>query len=66
MQAVAFCRPLFLDAQLEHPHSLKGCKSRAGTYPSPQQVSKVNSHIQGIGEGVCHCALRNLSDTKEA
>ena len=38
MQAVVSCRPLFLAAQFEPPHSRKGC---------PQQVSKVSSHIQG-------------------
>ena len=43
MWAVIFCRPLFLAAQLENPHSGRGC---------PQQVSKVNSHIwRGAGGG---------------
>ena len=50
MQAVVLCRPLFLAAQLEHPHSGKGC---------PQQVSKVNSHIWVLG--VCLHPPRNLS-----
>ena len=41
MQAVVFCRPLFLAGQLEHPHSGRGCP----------QVSKVNSHIWGVHGG---------------
>ena len=41
MQAVVFFRPLFLAAQLEHPHSGRGCP----------QVSKVNSHIWGVHGG---------------
>ena len=42
MQAVVFQRPLFLAAQLESPHSGKGCA---------QQVSNVNGHIWGWGWG---------------
>ena len=51
MQAVVFPRPLFLAAQLEPPHSRKGC---------PQQVSKVNRHIWGVGR-VCLHPAGNLS-----
>ena len=40
MQAVVFRRPLLLAAQLEPPHSGRGC---------PQQVSKMNIHIWGLG-----------------
>lgn len=51
MQAVVLLRPLFLTAQVEHPHYDKVCKSDARPYPCPQQVSKVNSHIGGWGSG---------------
>ena len=49
MQAVVFHRSLFLAAQLEPPPSGKGCLSCATLYPCPQWVSKVNSHIWGMG-----------------
>ena len=39
MQAVFFHRPLFLAAQLEHPHTGRGC---------PQQVSQVNCSGWGV------------------
>ena len=51
MQAGGFLRPLFLAAQLEPPHSWRGC---------PQQLSKGNSHIWGMG-GVCLHPPGNLS-----
>ena len=50
MQAVVFCRPLLLAAQLESPHSGRGCL---------QQVSMLNSHIWGLG--VCLHSPGNLS-----
>ena len=31
-------------------HFGKGCRSCAGRYPCPQQISKVNSHIRGAGD----------------
>ena len=43
MQAVVFCRPLLLAAQLEHSYSGRG---------RPQQVSRVNRHIWGVGGSV--------------
>ena len=50
MQTVAFCRPLCLDAQRETPHSGRGCRSCAGPYVCPHQVSKVNrATFQGWG-----------------
>ena len=52
MQAVVSHRPLFLAAQLEPPPSGRGC---------PLQVSRVNSHIWGLGWGVCLCPPGNLS-----
>ena len=61
MQAVVFCRPVLLAAQVKHPYSGRGC---------PQQVSKANSHIcRGGGGGggggvVCHHPPGNLSDAR--
>ena len=52
MQAVVYCRLLFLATRLEPPHSGKGCRSCVGPYPCLQQVSKVNSHIWGVGGSV--------------
>ena len=43
MQAVVSHKPLFLAAQLEPPPSGRGC---------PLQVSRVNSHIWGLGGGL--------------
>ena len=57
MQAVVFRRPVFLNAQLQQPHSERGCKSCARLYPRPQQV-----HCRGVGGvGVCHHPPGNLS-----
>ena len=49
MQAVLYCRTLFLAAQLEHPHLGEDAYL---VYPCPKQVSKVNCHIQGGSEGL--------------
>jgi len=58
MQAGGFLRPLFPVAQLEPPHSRRGC---------PQQVSKGNSHIWGVRVGgVSLCPSGNLSVTAMA
>ena len=62
LQAVIVLRPVFLAAQLEPPHSGKECRSCAGNYPHPQQVSKVNSHLRGAG--VCLHSPGNLSENK--
>ena len=52
MQAVVFHGPLVLAAQLEPPHSGRGCRSCVGPYPCPQHVSKGNSHIRWVGGGL--------------
>ena len=48
---VGSCFPpaIVSSAQLELPHSGRACRSGPWLHPSPQQASKVNSHVWGVG-----------------
>ena len=59
MQAIVFHRPLFLAAQLEHPHSWRGCKSCL--LLSTAGLQDELPHSGAGGGGVSHHPPGNLS-----